>query len=341
MRPSAPPCVSAASFCSPGRWTLSSTAAVPEPARLRLPQQCSPLRRGRRQRLLGIDMLAGGDRLLEHGDALLGRGRIEEDRVSRVGQARRRDRWSSRAIRGRARTRRRGASASRPTSSRSRNQPVVAEREAAFGDDRNQRIRQMLGRADAAGRAVDNDPDRLARHRAVPAVRWKAWGDRRGTMLCRSRPCPRPGASKVPRHIVCLTFDFDTQSGFIARGMTTPTPLSRGEFGLVGAAAHSRLAEVARHSRDLVHSGLHHREPPARLRGGGARRARGGASQLGACAAGAADPRRRRSGSRARQRGHRPADRPQGARLSLAIVGPEREHDRPPARARLSLRTRA
>jgi peptidoglycan-N-acetylglucosamine deacetylase len=41
--------------------------------------------------------------------------------------------------------------------------------------------------------------------------------------------------SKVPRHIVCLTFDFDTQSGFIARGMTTPTPLSRGEFGLIGA----------------------------------------------------------------------------------------------------------
>ncbi|MGZ5845820.1 MAG: polysaccharide deacetylase family protein [Xanthobacteraceae bacterium] len=39
----------------------------------------------------------------------------------------------------------------------------------------------------------------------------------------------------MPRHIVCLTFDFDTQSGYIARGMTTPTPLSRGEFGLVGA----------------------------------------------------------------------------------------------------------
>jgi peptidoglycan/xylan/chitin deacetylase (PgdA/CDA1 family) len=39
----------------------------------------------------------------------------------------------------------------------------------------------------------------------------------------------------VPRHIVCLTFDFDTQSAFIARGMTTPTPLSRGEFGLVAA----------------------------------------------------------------------------------------------------------
>jgi peptidoglycan-N-acetylglucosamine deacetylase len=39
----------------------------------------------------------------------------------------------------------------------------------------------------------------------------------------------------LPRHIVCLTFDFDTQSGFIARGMTTPTPLSRGEFGRIGA----------------------------------------------------------------------------------------------------------
>jgi peptidoglycan/xylan/chitin deacetylase (PgdA/CDA1 family) len=39
----------------------------------------------------------------------------------------------------------------------------------------------------------------------------------------------------MSRHIVCLTFDFDTQSGFIARGMTTPTPLSRGEFGAVAS----------------------------------------------------------------------------------------------------------
>jgi peptidoglycan-N-acetylglucosamine deacetylase len=42
----------------------------------------------------------------------------------------------------------------------------------------------------------------------------------------------------VPRHIVCLTFDFDTMSGFIARGLTTPTALSRGEFG---AQASSRI----------------------------------------------------------------------------------------------------
>lgn len=39
----------------------------------------------------------------------------------------------------------------------------------------------------------------------------------------------------MPRHIVCLTFDFDTQSGFIARGMTTPTLLSRGEFGAIAS----------------------------------------------------------------------------------------------------------
>ena len=41
--------------------------------------------------------------------------------------------------------------------------------------------------------------------------------------------------NRVPRHIVCLTFDFDTQSGFIARGMTTPTPLSRGDFGALAS----------------------------------------------------------------------------------------------------------
>jgi peptidoglycan-N-acetylglucosamine deacetylase len=50
----------------------------------------------------------------------------------------------------------------------------------------------------------------------------------------------------VPRHIVCLTFDFDTQSGLIARGMTTPTALSRGEFGLIGAPRILDLLRVQR-----------------------------------------------------------------------------------------------
>ena len=35
----------------------------------------------------------------------------------------------------------------------------------------------------------------------------------------------------MPRSIVCLTFDFDAISGWIARGMTSPGPISRGEFG--------------------------------------------------------------------------------------------------------------
>ncbi|MBK3662585.1 polysaccharide deacetylase [Bradyrhizobium diazoefficiens] len=38
----------------------------------------------------------------------------------------------------------------------------------------------------------------------------------------------------MSRHIACLTFDFDAMSGMIARGLTTPTPISRGEFGVIG-----------------------------------------------------------------------------------------------------------
>jgi peptidoglycan-N-acetylglucosamine deacetylase len=40
----------------------------------------------------------------------------------------------------------------------------------------------------------------------------------------------RPVATSS-KHIACLTFDFDAMSGWIARGMTSPTPISRGEFG--------------------------------------------------------------------------------------------------------------
>ena len=37
----------------------------------------------------------------------------------------------------------------------------------------------------------------------------------------------------MPRHLVCVTFDFDTMYGLIARGLTTPNFVSRGEFGAV------------------------------------------------------------------------------------------------------------
>jgi peptidoglycan/xylan/chitin deacetylase (PgdA/CDA1 family) len=40
----------------------------------------------------------------------------------------------------------------------------------------------------------------------------------------------------LAKHIVCLTFDFDAISGFIARGQTSASWISRGEFGVrVGA----------------------------------------------------------------------------------------------------------
>ena len=37
----------------------------------------------------------------------------------------------------------------------------------------------------------------------------------------------------MPRHLACVTFDFDAMSGLIARGLTSPTFISRGEFGAV------------------------------------------------------------------------------------------------------------
>ncbi len=45
----------------------------------------------------------------------------------------------------------------------------------------------------------------------------------------------------MPRHIVCLTVDFDAMSPFVARGLVSPSALSRGEFSLVGADRLLRL----------------------------------------------------------------------------------------------------
>jgi len=39
----------------------------------------------------------------------------------------------------------------------------------------------------------------------------------------------------MPRHLACLSFDFDAISIWIVRGMLTPTAISRGEFGVVAA----------------------------------------------------------------------------------------------------------
>ena len=82
----------------------------------------------------------------------------------------------------------------------------------------------------------------------------------------------------MAKHLVSLTFDFDALSIWIAMGQTTPTALSRGEFGVVGArrilallAAHGVLAtwfipghtadtypEVCREIREAGHEIGHH-----------------------------------------------------------------------------------
>jgi peptidoglycan/xylan/chitin deacetylase (PgdA/CDA1 family) len=50
----------------------------------------------------------------------------------------------------------------------------------------------------------------------------------------------------MARHIVCLTFDFDAMSGFISRGLKSPSPISRGEFG-ANVGAPRALALLAKY----------------------------------------------------------------------------------------------
>ena len=47
----------------------------------------------------------------------------------------------------------------------------------------------------------------------------------------------------MAQHFVCLTFDHDNTSGAISRELTTPTMLSRGDFGIVATA---RILELLR-----------------------------------------------------------------------------------------------
>jgi hypothetical protein len=126
-------------------------------------QQCEGLRGGGCHRLLAIHVLAGRERLSQNGDALLRHGRIEEDRVGGIGERRVEVGGPIRELVA-ARDGRQAIGVA-ADEQQTWKQTVLAERQPAFLDDRDQRVRQMLGRADAAGGAVDNDADRLARHR--------------------------------------------------------------------------------------------------------------------------------------------------------------------------------
>ena len=123
----------------------------------------------------------------------------------------------------------------------------------------------------------------------------------------------------MPQHFVCLTFDFDNASPMIAREMTTPTMISRGDFGMV--ATERLLALLAKHGdrqppgsspatpsrpirptaaavfeagHEIAHHGWTHRVPATpRPRGGGARagaRQRGDQALTGAHARGYRSP---------------------------------------------------
>jgi len=45
------------------------------------------------------------------------------------------------------------------------------------------------------------------------------------------------------RHLVCLSFDFDAVSFWMAQGLTSPTSISRGEFGVVGVQRILKVLE--------------------------------------------------------------------------------------------------
>jgi peptidoglycan/xylan/chitin deacetylase (PgdA/CDA1 family) len=94
----------------------------------------------------------------------------------------------------------------------------------------------------------------------------------------------------MARHLACLTFDFDVISNWVYRGATTPTQLSRGEFGLVGAERILELLgryrlpttwfvpghtldtypeackRIPAEGHEVAHHGYLH-EPPAELKG--------------------------------------------------------------------------
>ncbi len=47
----------------------------------------------------------------------------------------------------------------------------------------------------------------------------------------------------MPEHLVCLTFDHDNASANIARGLVTPTMISRGDFGIPATERILKLLE--------------------------------------------------------------------------------------------------
>ena len=178
--------------------------------------------------------------------------------------------------------------------------------------------------ADASGRAVEDDADGVGGHDLSIVI---------------ARASGQSGILKaMPRHIVCLTFDFDTQSGFIARGMTTPTPLSRGEFGAMASGRILKFLKERSIKATWFTPGFTIESWPKESAAVAEAGHEIGAPFLGAHPEREPDPRGGGGRSRPRQREHPQAHRPDRARLPLAVVGLERAHHRSAHQAWLSLR---
>jgi len=141
----------------------------------------------------------------------------------------------------------------------------------------------------------------------------------------------------MKKHIVCLSFDFDALSIWISRGMMTPLPISRGEFGAIGARRILALLDRFGIKATLVRSRPYRRDLPRRRAGDTSRRSRDRQPRLDpSVAAGDVS----RSGARriaARQRNAETPHREISSGIPVAGVGCEREHHRPAAGKRISL----
>lgn len=114
----------------------------------------------------------------------------------------------------------------------------------------------------------------------------------------------------MPRHIACLSFDHDNTALYLARGMTTPTPMSRGEFGSVAIPRILQLlgkygirgtfftpghtietyrddvTAVVRAGHELAHHGWTHRVPASLGREGESEELRRGLEAIASLAGG-------------------------------------------------------
>ena len=138
--------------------------AVLDPARLGRAQELNALGDRRRHRLLGIDVLAGGNCLGERRGALLGCGGVEKNRKRRIAE---RGVEIGRPVLDAVRLGNAGELFGvAPGQHQARHDAVGAHGKPAFVADRRQRIRQVLGRADAPGGAVEDDAENLLSHAA-------------------------------------------------------------------------------------------------------------------------------------------------------------------------------